>query len=155
MLWQSSIASEHVVGKPHFPEESHCWGWGGEGGTRQKAACMRVCVCESENEGWVCRCLCVYPYVRGGTTELVSSGLGRSRSGNHPSGPMRIWVLFGEPWASWDPTLGCLQEGKRVGGWEGNLVTNRCLHGVGGCGVPWSCWGQVKVEEPQAWVLGT
>ena len=31
MLWQSSIASEHVVGKPHFPEESHCWGWGGGG----------------------------------------------------------------------------------------------------------------------------
>lgn len=43
-----------------------------------------------------------------------------------------------------------------VGGWEGSLVTNWCLHGVGGCGVPWSCWGQVKVaEEPQAWVLGT
>lgn len=43
-----------------------------------------------------------------------------------------------------------------VGSWDGNLVTNWCLHSVGGCGVPWSCWGQVKVaEEPQAWVLGT
>ena len=116
---------------------------------------MCVCVKVRMKDGCADACVSVYPCVRGGTTELVSSGLGRSRSGNHPSGPMRIWVLFGEPWVSWDPTLGCLQEGKRVGGWEGNLVTNRCLHGVGGCGVPWSRWGQVKVEEPQAWVLGT